>query len=383
MAKYRCNQCGYQTNNKRNYDMHVNRKKPCNKANPNKRIRSDKSTCCQICFKNLSREDSLRRHMTKHNLPKEETKSTGPSNLSNVIHKKNNAIVGNNSNDNSNVIIGNNSNDNTVNIKPIINQNIIQKYDSFNINDLTLYEQYLSLTDKNSPYTALLNHLNLNPTKARYHNMYANIRNRLMDIHTGEEWVKMAVQEALSNVFCRERIAIGFIFNRFRIFLSNRTTKLLPTAYYYGYIENHYFERDTVRKIKLHLYNHRKGKTSATKECVPNNESKVWWALSKNFTWAEVEKLITKLDKYGIDLDNEMVRIKTDILALCQKKPQLKKFFKKLLLRIHWRIKQYKQDRLETSSEEIVSGEASENLSEEEEMLPADVTRRGVPKDYP
>ena len=45
------------------------------------------------------------------------------------------------------------------------------EYYDFDIDDLTIHEQYLVLTSKVSPYIALLDNLNFNPDKKKYHNI--------------------------------------------------------------------------------------------------------------------------------------------------------------------------------------------------------------------
>lgn len=366
MAKYQCSQCNYQTNNKRNYNMHVNRKNPCRIDKPHKLIKENKQTKCPICLKHFSREDNLKKHMRKHN---------GTATNNNSTKGDSNSTAGIAGDENTT----NMHSYNTTNVNnPVIHQTIIKKYDTYDINDLTVYEQYLCLTAKDSPYTALLDHLNLNPTREQYHNMrYNDFHSNKMDVHTGEQWMKTLASEALGSIVSQERIAIGFIFNRFRIFLSNKRTKLTAEAYYYGHRQVYRLHKFMVEQVKMHLYNYRKTK-KVIKEQIPDKNSGVWWALSKNFTWAEVEEYINKLDKYGIDLDHELVRVKAEILALCQRKPRLKDFFRKLLARIKDRMKVVHWDDLDESSEEVIMGSEEEKF---DGVLPeVDNNMRGVAK---
>lgn len=329
MSKYRCDQCGYQTNNSHNFTIHVNRKNPCRADKPSQKIKHNKQTHCAECNKNFSREDALKRHLINHH----------------SIKVKNGAVI----EGNDNTVINGNHNvtghHNTV-IGTLVIQPIVLKYDCFDLADLTLYEQYLSLTDKNSPYTALLDQLNLNPMKSKYHNMrYGDLHSNSMDVYDGTKWIKSLVTNALSEVVSAERIMIGSIFNRFRIFLNNEATDLIPTAYYYGYRENYWFHKQVVTDVKLHLYNYTRhsSNNNQTTENVPSEDDEVWWALFDNFTWAEVKAYITKMDKYKINFDKPLDNIKCDIETICSNKPKLTLFFQKLLLHIDQIIVSYHQ----------------------------------------
>ncbi len=63
-AKFKCPNCPYKTNKQDNYNKHVNRKNSCKK---NKKIHGNtrkekENTYCEICDRNFTREDSLKRH---------------------------------------------------------------------------------------------------------------------------------------------------------------------------------------------------------------------------------------------------------------------------------------------------------------------------------
>src|SRR5258708_3122871 len=134
MAKYKCKNCPYKTNKKDNFGTHLDRKMPCVKKKIHGNTKSNKFKCGK-CNKNFASNQSLFRHnKTFHNEVN--------------VHHDNNGII--------NTVSGNQTNING----PIIIQSIINRYDKFDIDDLTIYEQYLSLTSKDSPYTALLDNLN-------------------------------------------------------------------------------------------------------------------------------------------------------------------------------------------------------------------------------
>lgn len=244
------------------------------------------------------------------------------------------------------------------------NQIVIQKYDTLDIDHLTVYEQYLVITN-DQPYIAILYLLHLHPAKKKYHNMrYLAGNNEMMEVYDGECWLKIGIRKALTRFFYCLRQTIGLIFNRFRLFLSNKAVRFIPKAHYYGYYKVS-FPRNTIKQINLHLQHGSRTESVEMQQIVvvPDENDEAWWALSKNFTWAEVEKFLAKLDKCRIDLDHELVQIKSDVLAICAKNEELKIFFRKLNLRINRRLINWDRDRLEDSSEELVSeGEDEGNL---------------------
>ena len=349
MAKFECKKCTYKTNHKAKFDAHLNRKIPCNKLNVNKNIKLNNVHYCEKCNKKFSRDDSLQRHNKIFHVD------------INTEGNNNKIITGNNNIqtnvDNSTHLIVNN---------PIVIQPVIKKYDEFDVNDLTIYEQYLSLTSKDSPYTALLDNLNLNPTKEKYQNMkYKDIHKNIIDVHDGNIWIGALVNKALSSVVCSERIMIGLILNRFRCFLGKKATKLIPKAYYYGYKENYYFHKKIIQNIKYHLYyHHKKTPINATQSMkkIPHNKDEIWWALSKRFHWNEVEKYIMKMDKYEINFDNDLDEIKKNIKNICIDKPKLKKFFNKLMIHIDSLIDDFaKSVDSDVSSEEMPNRTVSDS----------------------
>ncbi|AVL93378.1 hypothetical protein mvi_18 [Megavirus vitis] len=320
MSRYKCDKCNYQTNNKNHFTDHINRKIPCNINKFNKKIKSTIKPHCEICKKNFSREDSLTRHnKTFH---------------SKIIGDYNNQNNGNN-NTITNITTQNNIGTQINIINPVIIQPIIYNYIHNDIKDLTLFEQYLSLTSKISPYTALLDHLNLDPDKPQYHNiLLTNLNQNIINIHNGNEWIKEIMNNAISNVIDSKRIMIKMIYNRFRCFLNEKATCLIPKAIYYGLSDNYYFHKKLVKHIKVHLYNNRKLKPK-NKEEIPNNKDhEVFWALSKKFTWDEVDKLISKMDKLDINFDANLDDIKQELLMHIDINPKFESIFKKLLRRI-------------------------------------------------
>lgn len=353
MTKFVCHKCNYQTNNKNHFNDHLNRKISCTMQPANNKIIAKKENICKECNKTFSREDSLKRHNKTYH--------------SNITGDKNNKININGDNNIVNNTVNNIENqyniENQNNIETqIIIQPVIHKYDYNDINDLTLFEQYLSLTSKTSPYTALLDNLNLNPTKPQYHNLsYKNINKDIMNVHDGNKWIKKLVKTAISNVIDSHGIMIRMIFNRFRIFLSNNATHLIPRAYYYGAydLNDLYFHKKVVKHIQLHLYNNRKmnqpGLTAGTTiEDIPDDiDDPVFWALSKQFNWNDVEILINKMDDLEINFNKSLDSIKNQISLCTKNNPKMIKLFATLIRQINYHIDNFSKQEKMTKKQQI------------------------------
>lgn len=317
MSKLFCERCGLVCRDKYDYNKHINRKIPClsNNNSCNNKNKEKNNFECLKCKKFFARNYTLKRHNEKFH-----SEINGDNNnLGQIDGCKNTQINGNN---------------NTLIINPIINIHI-HNYEHNDINDLSLFEQYISLTSESSPYTALLDHLNLNPTKSQYHNIKVkNINKNTIDIHNGEKWIKEVVNNAISNIIDSKRIMIGLIFNRFRCFLSRKATHLIPKAYFYGFKHNFYFHKKLIQNIKVHLYNNRNHNTVIDEDIPNNSKDHVFWALSKRFRWTDVERLITKMDELQIDFDKDLSKIKKQINQHSESDKYLSKIFKPLIKQI-------------------------------------------------
>lgn len=359
--KYNCKNCDYKTDKKDNYNKHVNKKIPCtlkskNKHNIDKNIGEKIEIKCNSCSKLFSRADSLQRHNKTYH-----TIVNGNENIINNVEKINNQ--------NNNIV--NKQNINTQNnidnqINNFVIQPILHKYDYNDINDLTLFEQYLSITSKKSPYTAFLDNLNLNPTKPQYHNMlYSDVSRNTINVHNGEKWIREVVKYALSNVIDSHRIMIMIIFNRFRIFLSQKATHLTKKAFYYGSPEpsNLYFHKKVVKNIKLHLYNNRKKNTKSIEKIPNDRNDKCFIALSKRFNWQEVENLINCLDDLEINFDTNLNQIKDQISDCIETDPTLNKTFAKLNRQIDFHINNFNKEKLSSKKFDLKTPPSSPEYS--------------------
>lgn len=190
MAPFSCERCGYSTDRKNNYERHINRAIPCT---PNKLHGNTKITIDAPCD----------------------------------INKNNGTIFNNNGggSGNTNNITNNTTKDNTVNniTNNIHNHNIIvYNYTHCYINDMSIFEQYLAFTSNISPHIGILDNLNLNPNKPKYHNMkITNKHDNFMFVHDGNEWLNEYKNEALSYIIDSEKIILRKLFYKFRIFLRD------------------------------------------------------------------------------------------------------------------------------------------------------------------
>ena len=333
---HKCKGCPYETYNIRDFNNHVNRNIPCNKKLHGNFKPKDDNPICPICNKELSRPDAVQRHIkTVHK---------------NIISKRN--ITGNNNTNTNNVIRGNHNTANTTNninsgnniniTNNIVIKPIVYDYHYGDINDLTLFEQYIVLISDLTPYIKLLDKLNLNSKKPEYHNIHiGSITRDTIDVVINNEWIKEVMSIALSNIFMSKRSMMEEILNKFRYFLNNKAIKILFQFY------NDY--RSVMpKKIKVHLYNNRKQKKT-TKEIIPTDkDDPVFWALSKNFEWKDVNDILTKAEKLGVNFNDNSIQVESSIRKLTRGDRKLRSLFKPLLARIDMSIK--KKDNSEQSS---------------------------------
>ena len=279
MAIYICKKCGYETTKSCDYKRHLKRKKKCDPNNIHKNTKKLVNNHCTKCNYSSYRIDTFHEHIkTAHEGIAIENIPSNPG---------------------------------------------LFKYNYNNIDDLTLFEQYLSLTSRESSYTALLDNLNLNPSKPKYNNVkYKDLHRNVIDIYDGKKWIKGIVNNVVSEMVTLHQLLIRSIFDRFRIFMNKKATKLTAKAYYYGSTQNFYFHKKIIQDVKIHLYNNRKNTSEPNTDIPEDVDDDVWWALSSNFTWNYVEKIISIMDKKEIDFSKNLDVIKNDIMKLYQKNPK-------------------------------------------------------------
>lgn len=305
MMKYKCKICGYETNKKTHFDRHVNKKKRCkpDKIHGNfKKIKTKPK--CTICGKEFTSIGGIKYHMSHiHN--------------GNGVGNNNNAIAGNNNNTNCN---------NTVNI----HNTYLVGYDQYDIFDLTLFEQYVILTNKKLPYLAILDHFNFNINNDKYHNIhYGDISRKSIKIYDGNQWIHDFVQDVIEKLIASHTDVIYTLYARFRIFLTIRSTDVIADAYYAPIKPFTYNKLSS--KIKYHLYHNNKIKKNPNNVIPTNRSDEIFWALSKNFNWNDVEILMQRLDNFDVDFSKNMSEIKNEVIEKIDidDKPQ-RKLFKRI-----------------------------------------------------
>jgi len=193
MPKYTCKNCPYSTNHKGNYEAHMSRLTPCSSDSIHGNIKPPKDHVCKHCNHVFARPDTLSRYIK-------------------TIHS---CIINEITNNNGSII--NIGDHNTANINNITNQIVlkietpIRAHPTINIDDLSIFEQYLILATGKDPYKNILEYINFNPNKPEYHNVcYKNIRKNTVNIHDGNEWMLGLVDSAIENIIseCRSQIYV-------------------------------------------------------------------------------------------------------------------------------------------------------------------------------
>ena len=374
MTIYKCPNCPYKTTDKRAYVRHTERKIPCYMTNTKSTTHGNMSNnivaepYCELCGKNFATKDSLKKHTKSHHYTINNNKLFKP-----IVHNpvSNKYIVGSDNNmsitgNNNTLVIGkNNKIDNSTTIHQLTynvnvtnhitkNSTNIHPYYSYKLPDLTLFEQYCILTDKESPYIGILDHFNLNTNKSQYHNMYLpDIKKNEMDVHTGKKWIKATLNNAINKIFDSQKSLMEVLFSRFRIFLNTDTMK--AACIYYGCATKNSYRREINACIKLHLYNNRNpDEIDEIDTNVPDDNSKVFWAISKNFRWSEVCKIIRAIDDIDIDLNKNLTDIEKQLNGSNIAKIIGRKLYTKLTKRINSLILAFKNNN-ESDSDTISS----------------------------
>ena len=134
------------------------------------------------------------------------------------------------------------------------------------------------------------------------------------------------------------------IFNKFRFFLNNKALYHIPRYYYYyGFKQHTQMYKNLMNYIKVHIHNNRYMDKKIDKNIPSDRNDKIFWALSKNFDWPEIEELIIKMEEFNIDFNDDLDKIKKQIISI-QDKYKLKNFFKKFLKRIDNLIEDFKNN---------------------------------------
>jgi len=356
--RFICSNCGFATNHKSHFDDHIANIKGCNPnkhhgnvkntvpiIGPVRREHSDEHTDeifeCKVCERSFTRSDSYKRHIkrSKEHAANMNNISIATMNNSNLINGNENTTTNNshnttNNSHNTNMNNSHNTNTNNYNLNFAQPQLPPPKHDYlyYNINDLTLYEQYLVFyyndNVETTPFLNLINLLNYNPNKPDYNNIgHVDFRNGFAKIFNGKQWVQMPAK-MMYNIISPLRDQVFFLYNKFRIFLSRRETIFNTKVLYYGIQSNIEYELFTDH-IKYHIINkNKRAQVQLIKqnlppyhdnvppflhEAPPERNHETWNSLSKSFKWDDVVFLIDKMEFIGINFLDDIGKIKMNV----------------------------------------------------------------------
>lgn len=375
MPVYSCPKCDYETDRKNLMDDHITTGK-CKKGHLHGNVKQKKFPACIECGEKFTTPKLLDKHILQNHTEINIKKSRNNNN--NIINGKVTKLINTttmNTNNNSN-----NHNTNITNHIHIHNP-IIYNYQKFEINDMTIFEQYLAFTTSSSPYKGILSTLTFNPNKPEYHNMkITNKYNTLMDVHDGTEWISEFKKNALVNIINSENDILKKLYFRFRIFLKKDYLKKCVTDHYdfcalkkKKEVINPY--QKIQESINIHIYN--KTKSANNKNfVVPDSNDPIWLPLNKNFLWNDVESVLTKIDELNINMNTSRINIKESILNEIKKNPKLKQLFKKFLKQIDKIQKNNGNNRGDSASTFTATEETSSSSSSSEEETKCPISKK-------
>lgn len=202
-----------------------------------------------------------------------------------------------------------------VNVNKYCIEKKLYAFDFYHTRNLTFFEQYSILTSKESPYIAMLDYFNLNPSKPSFHNMKLDSKNaKQIDVYDGEKWIKLDIKEALKNIIKSQRRCLFGMLKCFRFFFDNGSRQIIIGNCCFDAAEDSEKYEIIARCIMDHLCDNRDNKKSlpdqAPIEAVHiTKENSIHWALHDNFTWQDVYQLQSSLKNENIDicLDKEKI----------------------------------------------------------------------------
>ena len=294
MVNYSCPRCGFNTNHKTKYIMHLRRKFICKNIvsddtlnneyikynildkiclklsstkihkNPQKIVELHKkpqntSFFCNYCEKLFSRSDSLSRHLKKCKEKRKDEENK--NNLVNLVNLLNEKIE----NKDKQLEEKNNQIDKLIKKVGInigtqnIQQNIkILAYDSTDLSHLTNNDYLKCLKHSNFCIPHLIKKIHFNPDKPENHNIYiSNLKNNYVMIYNGEKWMINDRDESIQSLIDDKE---SIIEQKLEEWIENGKNYPDIMKKFNRYIEKK--ENDTVlnkikNEIKLMLFNNR------------------------------------------------------------------------------------------------------------------------------
>ena len=294
MVNYTCPRCGYNTNHKTKYMIHLRRKIICKnineddlqneyikfginekiKVNPNESSieskigfmnpnESKRIHFCKYCEKNYSTNSNLCKHLKKC---KEKKKTDEASHhmeelvklLNEKIEKRDRQLEEKNKQIDE-LIKKAGINIGTQNIQQNINQNIkILAYDNTDLSHLKNKDYLKCLKRSNFCIPHLIEKIHFNPEKPENHNIYiSNLKNNYVMIYNGEKWMINDRDESIQNLIDDKE---SIIEQKLEEWIENGKNYPDIMKKFNRYLEKK--ENDTVlnkikNEIKLMLFNNR------------------------------------------------------------------------------------------------------------------------------
>ena len=294
MVNYSCPRCGFNTNHKTKYIMHLRRKYICKNIvsddtlnneyikynildkiclklsstkihkNPQKNVELHKKPqnstfFCNYCEKLFSRSDSLSRHLKKCKEKRKDEENK--NNLVNLVNLLNEKIE----NKDKQLEEKNNQIDKLIKKVGInigtqnIQQNIkILAYDNTDLSHLTNNDYLKCLKHSNFCIPHLIKKIHFNPDKPENHNIYiSNLKNNYVMIYNGEKWMINDRDESIQSLIDDKE---SIIEQKLEEWIENGKNYPDIMKKFNRYIEKK--ENDTVlnkikNEIKLILFNNR------------------------------------------------------------------------------------------------------------------------------
>lgn len=395
MAKFKCDRCGYPTDIKSHYDAHIaansckegklnsrvksahnlnsniannNTDEPMNEANDSQKVFK-----CPICNQQFPRKFNRDRHYNDVHINKTTKKSTkieqlknGQDGHDNVMtnttqchnpNKSHNITDSHNIIDSQNTISAVTDSHNTINYNNcnFISSPPMHSYLHYDINDLTLFEQYLVFychtTQCDNIYKTLMNLLNFNPNKPEYHNIiYSNIKSSNMRVFDGNRWI-LQTAGTIEYIVETQRTLLHFIYNKFRIFIGRRSV-IYAIKYLYDGLTISDKHKELIRQMKLHIYNKTKYNDTLTidENVLFKSDHEIWDALSKSFTWKDVVFYIDKLESINVDFSHNLSKIRDHITDYLELHPKESPTYELIIHKINILANEYLYDKEDYSS---------------------------------
>jgi len=334
-------------------------------------IVTSKKFKCQICDKEFGRKYHCNRHYNDVHVNK--TNMSAIKNSTNGQDGHDNSMTNMAQCHNATTTKSHNTNNyNNCNIStsPII---IINNYLHYDINDLTLFEQYLvfccDTTRNDNVYKTLMDLLNFNPNKPEYNNIkYPNKKSKDINVIVDNKWFYETIN-IIENILDSQRRSINVIFNKFRIFLGRRATIYSMKCLYDGLkiSEEH---KELKYQLKLHINNRSKNPpTSISDENLfLDPKHKIWDSLSKSLTWKDVVFYINKLELIKTDFSRNLTDIMTHIEKYLINNPDETSSFNLLISRIEILAYEYNHSKQALSSESDENEDKEYSSSESNEI---------------